>query len=312
MIPFVYLDGKLIITLKTKNKIVEVNKNHIKFNEIKMALHGNDEQLIYDLSQTNNVSTTFHKPKPSFEVNFGHLEDFIQDPTGRATIIGDTVYYNGEEVHDVIKDRIFQFKSENLPFEHLLRCIEKIYENPSYKSRRDLFRFLENKSLPITENGCFLAYKVITNDWLDKWTHQVDNRINAVPSMPRSEVDDDSNIECSKGYHCGTLEYVTRYGSGTDRIIIVKVDPRDVVSVPTRDAEKLRMCRYEVIKEFTGRLNKPYYSQEDLDTEDSYENEPEEDDYEDSDLEEMDEDWEIIYSRQDEHIDEDDVTSYPW
>jgi hypothetical protein len=60
--------------------------------------------------------------------------------------------------------------------------------------------------------------------------------------------------------HVGSLEYVRGFacGYGTeggDRIVIVKVNPADVVSVPYDcQNQKVRTCKYEVLREYTGPL----------------------------------------------------------
>ena len=70
---------------------------------------------------------------------------------------------------------------------------------------------------------------------------------------------------CSNGLHAGALNYVASYGSveSNDRIVIVKINPEDVVSVPSDcNCEKLRTCRYEVVGEYQGELLKPLYKSE--------------------------------------------------
>ena len=48
-----------------------------------------------------------------------------------------------------------------------------------------------------------------------------------------------------------------------DKIVIVKINPKDVVSVPNDcNCEKLRTCRYEVVGEYQGELLKPLYKSE--------------------------------------------------
>jgi hypothetical protein len=78
--------------------------------------------------------------------------------------------------------------------------------------------------------------------------------------MPRPRVDDDCNRGCSAGLHAGSLDYVRGYGNDTSRYLIVKINPRDVVSVPSEDSRKLRCCEYLVVSEFKEQLNKPCYS----------------------------------------------------
>jgi hypothetical protein len=42
-------------------------------------------------------------------------------------------------------------------------------------------------------------------------------------------------------------------------VILVKIHPRDVVSVPDHDASKIRVCRYEVIGMAESRLDERLY-----------------------------------------------------
>ena len=109
---------------------------------------------------------------------------------------------------------------------------------------------------------------------------------------------------CYAGLHVGALDYVASYGSpdAEDNIIIVKVNPRDAVSVPTDSShQKLRTCRYEVVCLYEGELKRPVYhaslengyeSYEDYD--DDYDND---EDYEDYDDEEDGEYNEIYWSQ---------------
>jgi hypothetical protein len=63
----------------------------------------------------------------------------------------------------------------------------------------------------------------------------------------------DRNITCSSGLHIGAWEYVHSF-TGT-RILECLIDPIDVVSVPTDyHNQKMRVCRYKVIRDVTKLL----------------------------------------------------------
>ena len=72
--------------------------------------------------------------------------------------------------------------------------------------------------------------------------------------MQRNKVDDNPNRTCSKGLHFCSMSYLPCYGTAPgNRIVIVKVHPRDRVSVPVDYSHaKVRGCRYEVLSEYTG------------------------------------------------------------
>lgn len=74
--------------------------------------------------------------------------------------------------------------------------------------------------------------------------------------MPRSQVTADSGIGCSAGLHVGTWDYAVTFLGHDTPVLAVLVSPRDVVSVPTDcDAQKMRVCRYQVLREAT----RPYW-----------------------------------------------------
>jgi hypothetical protein len=195
---------------------------------------------------------------------------------GLVEIKNGKVLYESEEVHGSISKRILEFMSKGLPFYPLVNFLHNLMENPSMQSQKELYDFLEHEHLPITEDGSFLAYKAVRSDYKDKYRGVFDNSVGQVVKMQRAKVDDDRARGCSDGLHAGALNYVAGYGSleSGDRIVIVKINPKDVVSVPSDcNCEKLRTCRYEVVGEYEGELLKPLYSADF--SQDDYEDEDE-------------------------------------
>jgi len=196
----------------------------------------------------------------------------------------DVVLYKGKPLPPSLSRRVLQFFADGTPFEPLLKFHSRLQANPSYRSVEELFDFLENKNIPIDEDGFFYAYKAVNQNWTDIYSGKVSNHIGAKPSMPRNEVDDNRHQHCSFGYHVGALEYVRWYKRGDSRVLICKVDPADVVSVPAdHNCQKVRVTTYEVVSEYTGPLPEGLYStrsrDEDYDDEDvrGWENEFDED-----------------------------------
>ncbi len=164
------------------------------------------------------------------------------------------VYYYDTPVENVVCDRIIAFMQKGLPFEPLMAFLNKIMENPSRRSVKEGYKFLEAANLTLTEDGDFIAYKAVTSNLKDKWTGKIDNSIGRIVSVSRNEVDDDCRHSCSYGLHVGTHEYATGYGRAGDVVLVVKVNPRDIIAVPYDDAEKMRVCRYEVIAHEKGKI----------------------------------------------------------
>lgn len=240
-VPFMWVDGNL--TLIVNNKAHQVLPDHINYKMIIDALPtaSNDE-----LSVLLDVEKAI--------VNFSD---------GMVEIKDGNVYYGGELVHGSISKRILDFMKQGLPFEPLVKFLDNLMQNPSMQSQTELYDFLEHQYLPITEDGHFLAYKAVRSDFMDKYAGKFRNKVGDVCEMRRAKVDDNRSAGCSQGLHAGALNYVAGYGSidSGDHIMIIKINPKDVVSVPNDcNCEKLRTCRYEVVGEYEGELSKPLYS----------------------------------------------------
>lgn len=257
-VPFVK-DGDGVITVLVKGRAFHVSPDQPHYKTVREALKTATEDQMLDLLDVKKAVSAYTK--------------------GRVEIKGDAVYYNGEQVHGTIAARIIEFMRNDLPFEPLVAFLGNAMKNPSMKSRKQIYDFLENRHLPVTEDGHFLAYKAVRKDYMDKYKGKYRNRPGDVVTEDRSEIDDDSDVGCSKGLHVGALDYVASYGSvgSGDRIVIVKVNPADVVSVPKDHSyQKVRTCKYEVVGEYEGELVKPLYSSEF--SQDEYHDDEEEDD----------------------------------
>lgn len=149
---------------------------------------------------------------------------------------------------NAIVTRIIDLFKRGQEFRPLLNFLDNVSENPSNTAIQELFLFLEDNSLPITPDGHFLAYKRITGDYKDCHTNTIDNSIGMIVTMPRAEVDDDRFRTCSHGLHFCAKGYLAAYPG--EKIVVVKVNPADVVSIPADyDNMKGRCCRYKVIAE---------------------------------------------------------------
>ena len=242
-VPFMWVDGNLTVILK--NKAHQVIPDHTNYKLILEALPTATEDELLELVDIEKAVATFSQ--------------------GQVSIVSGKVMFEGEEVHGSISKRILEFMSKGLPFEPLVKFLENLMENPSMQSQQELYDFLEHENLPITEDGCFLAYKAVRSDFKDKWRGTFDNSVGQVCEMRRAKVDDNRKVGCSQGLHAGALNYVANYGSvdAGDNIVIVKINPQDVVSVPSYcDCEKLRTCKYEVVGLYQGELPKPLYKAE--------------------------------------------------
>lgn len=197
---------------------------------------------------------------------------------GTGLELRDGVLFGGDEaIPTELNARIMKHKDLGLPFEPLLKFWENLKLNPSYNSRQQLFHFLENNGHPLTDDGCFIAYRGVTEDFKDKHTRQFDNSVGAKPSMDRALVDDNPNNTCSRGLHVACYDYANGFGP---QLIEVKVNPRDVVCVPTDyNGTKMRVCEFEVVAVGQNMRTESVYGQpEPVQPEETEEETEEEDD----------------------------------
>lgn len=168
-------------------------------------------------------------------------------------IVSGCVMYNGETIHNTITDRIVKFMREGLPFEPLVKFLENLMQNPSKRAVDELYGFLEAGELPITTDGCFLAYKNVRSDYRDIHSGKFDNSIGKTCEMPRNQVCDDKNLTCSSGLHFCSIKYLPHFSDANGgKTIIVKINPADVVSIPSDyNNTKGRTCKYEVVDDYT-------------------------------------------------------------
>lgn len=242
------------ITFVIDNRSYVVAPTHANYEKIKNKLSAPDKELLALIDVPITIQRKFS--------NVG---------TG-VTVENGEVMYNGQPLHNSFTSRILAMIKDNFDVSSMLKFLSNMMQNPSYRSRQELYDFLADYAcLPITDDGCFLAYKSVNSEFLSKHENNltllqgklVNNRIyngvGEVIECPRGEVDDNGSNTCSQGLHVGGLAYSGPggdYNSADDKVIIVKVNPADAVSVPTdHQARKLRVCKYEVVGEYQKPLN---------------------------------------------------------
>jgi hypothetical protein len=167
---------------------------------------------------------------------------------GKFKVTDGRISYNGEELPSDLSGRISEMASLGEDPTPLMKFWENLQANPSMRSVQQLWRFLANSGHPITADGHFLAYKSVRRDFRDIHSGTIENKPGTVIRMDRNKISDDPNETCHYGLHVGSLQYVEGFGGYDKRIVIVKVNPRDVVCVPVDySSQKMRVCEYAVI-----------------------------------------------------------------
>jgi len=249
---FPYLvQGKNIVVVIDNNPHT-ITSTHIAYEKIKEAIKTGEWETVRDIIEPKKI--------------------VLEYGAGNIAIQGDKFYWKGQEFHNTLADRIIQMYQDGFPIEPMIKFMENLMSNPSHRAVTELYKFLEKGNLPITNDGHFLAYKKVRKDYKDCHTGKMDNSVGQVVEMERNQVDDKAENTCSSGLHFCSREYLDHFGG--ERTVILKINPRDVVSIPTDyNASKGRACRYEVIGElgvhpddaFKAPVQDEAYTQEQLD-----------------------------------------------
>ena len=246
------------------------------------------------------------------------VESYITRVSDRVSFRGSELLFDGDPVNTSLARTIVRLASEDESGDpaKLIKFLENLMNNPSEHSREQLYDWIAPRDITITQDGHFLAYKGLREDFTSinagpgivnnveyTGSTHLDNTPGNVVEFSRSKVVANSSIGCAVGLHAGTHEYASGFAQG--KLVLVKINPRDVVSVPTDcDAQKLRVCRYEVLEEVQEKVDRVLWdfdpNGEDFD--------PEYDEDESDLWDDEDDDWDSYesgYDWSDEDEDED-------
>lgn len=184
---------------------------------------------------------------------------------GNFVVRDGEIFVDDQLVPNALGKKILQFDEMGLPYQPLVKFARNLQQNPSYRAVNELFQFLEKNDHPITEDGLFIAYKKVRDDFKDVHSATFDNSPGKTVEVPRNQVDEDSSRTCSNGLHAANYNYASQFYSG-GKMLEVEVNPADVVSIPTDyDQAKMRVCKYKVL----GVVDKAHDENEKLRVSDS-------------------------------------------
>lgn len=120
-------------------------------------------------------------------------------------------------------------------------------------SVEDLVRFIENAEMPVTADGRLVAFKRVNkhsdgNNY-DVYSGTILNNVGCRVQMDIENVDPNRARDCSYGLHVASRGYLRNFSG--DTLLLILVNPEDVIAVPQYDPKKVRVCRYDIVHEFT-------------------------------------------------------------
>lgn len=227
MFPMIVTKSYINLVIDGKSKTVDVSNKY--FSTIVESIKSKDWDKVRDLV---DIATMIEK-----------------ETDGKITVQNGEIFYKGQPVHNMVATQILTMIDEGFDVIPMMLFLENLMKNPWPTAIDELYNFLEQNILPITDDGCFLAYKCVTSDFKDKHTQTEDNSVGSHVEMDRDRCEPDRHSTCSSsGYHFCSLGYLAGFGRTGDKIIIIKINPADVTSFPyTTEPTKGRCFRYDVV-----------------------------------------------------------------
>ena len=252
---------------------------HPEYDGLVECVKVGDEEAFLELRETGTVIENWSEG--DFEFKDGFL------------------YYEDEQVASQPTDRIIQLLKNGWDHKPMLAYLNRLYQNVSNRAVMESYDWCSHKGLPITPDGCLVGYKGVAvysgadttdkmgrplqnGDLVDRYTrNSFRNNVADECGMNRRKVSDDCTQGCAAGLHVGTYEYASSWAGDAGKVIIVKFDPADIVSVPTDcEHQKMRVSKYTVIGVAREIIEEEVYEDEydelvdvdnDADVEDMYE-----------------------------------------
>jgi hypothetical protein len=257
-------DDSVNVAVFVDGQWFNADENHPNIDAIVSAIAtGETENLVSLFDVTTALTGEFER-----------LSEVVSTANGR-------VYVDGDEVDGPYAEQIVRFVREGADYGPLVKFLEKVFTNTDAHTRENLSRWLDaTHGFTIDSDGDIVGYKGVRADGTSihaggatvdgkEVKGNVPNEVGSVIELPRSKVTHDPNRGCAAGLHVGTWEYASGFGQ---RILTVKVNPRDVVSVPTEcGSQKMRVCRYKVTSITEAKHDTAYTDDYDYDEEDACE-----------------------------------------
>lgn len=220
-----------------------VGNDHPNFNKVKEALQAKKYDLIEALADVRQS-----------------VRNFISAPSGNFELKNDLIHLDGVPFSMAVTDKVLAMIEAGMSAEPLYAFLRKVRNNPSKTAQDELLLFCVANGFMIHEDGDILAYKSVRNDYMDIHSGTVRNKVGDKPAMARGAVDDKRERTCSTGFHFAAHGYATTWHGRHDaRLMVMKIDPANVVSIPADyNNQKARCCTYEVIAEIphSSKLDK--------------------------------------------------------
>ena len=189
-------------------------------------------QRVVDMARKENwiMIQFLHNPAKAILDN----KSSISDTGDEITVISDTgESISVEPTGDTLLEMIALLQRKGVldnNIEPVKPFLKNMLENPFIEATQEIYEYCKNMDFEITPDGCFLAYKSVRKDLGS--IHDNGQTKHVIGEYTEVEhFDTNRRNHCSNGLHFCAKSYLSSYSG--DIIIIVKINPKDVVSIPT-------------------------------------------------------------------------------
>lgn len=227
-VAYIITGDSIILTLGDDTEIVD--STHQNYKQIQASIVTGDFKAAYDQMNISKAISVFSK--------------------GAITVKNGELAYGEMTLRSTLVTRILDLMAQgDEGFKSLVAFLERLLNNPSKDSVDQLWGFVSHLDVEIDPEGYIIGWKNVNSKrghLFDCHTGRVPNDVGNIVEMPRHMVNDNKQQTCSQGLHVAAWGYL-RHFSG-DVTLKVKVDPADVVSIPTDYNDmKMRASKYTVI-----------------------------------------------------------------
>lgn len=230
------------------NKPYTYTKSHSDFYTIVAHVQGNNQDDLREI--------------------FNRVNDLVVATNGffKCTENGH-VYYNKSLLTDATADLIYDKLKNKTERQAWYNMLDKIAQNPRQDIMHEIILWIEEASLAIFDDGDILAFKKVNDNYTSIHDSRTMNALHTTISLPREQCDDSRKRTCSSGLHFCSYGYLDHFsGSGNSRVLILKINPRDIVAIPEDyNNQKGRACSYYIWGEI-GEETHSAYSEETTET----------------------------------------------
>ena len=264
---YVITENGIVLMLNGKHQ--QIPQDHLNYTKISNKLLSGDYEGLEDLMDARAAVRKWLGNNPRFRLNNDLLE------------------LDGRAFSDAITGKVLSMIDAGNNPGALINFLVKVRQNPSRIAQEELLLFCIANGFMIHEDGDILAYKSVQDSWMDMHSGTVFNKpahlmteperlqyafgvqsrngvtvkvVNGrtTVSMERNAVDDNRDQVCSYGLHFAAHEYAQSFGSGVCHMLLLKLSPSDVVSIPSDyNNQKGRCAKYVVEAEIENRQPLP-------------------------------------------------------